>query len=45
MLFVSVPFYVNASREAFSNMDPEIEHASLVDGVNQWQKIRFVTLP
>ena len=45
MLFVSVPFLVNASREAFSNVDPEMELASLVDGANQWQKIRFVTLP
>jgi len=45
MLFVSVPYLVNASRDAFSGVDLEMEQASLVDGANQWQKIRFVTLP
>lgn len=45
MLFVSVPYLVNASRDAFSGVDVEMEQASLVDGANQWQKIRFVTLP
>ena len=45
MLFVSVPFLVNASREAFAGIDLEMEQASLVDGANQWQVFRWVTLP
>lgn len=45
MLFVSVPYLVNASRDAFSGVEIEMEQASLVDGANQWQKIRYVTLP
>jgi molybdate/tungstate transport system permease protein len=45
MLFVSVPFLVNASRDAFSGTDPEIEQASRVDGANHWQTLIFVTIP
>lgn len=45
MLFVSVPFLVNASREAFAGVDREIEQASWVDGANHWQMFRFVTIP
>ncbi|MDO9087678.1 MAG: ABC transporter permease [Anaerolineaceae bacterium] len=45
MLFVSVPFLVNASREAFAGVDREMELASRVDGANHWQMLRFVTLP
>ncbi len=45
MLFVSVPFLVNSSREAFAGVDREMELASLVDGANSWQMFRWVTLP
>ena len=45
MLFVSVPFLVNAGREAFANIDRDLEQASLVDGANHWQMFRWVTLP
>ncbi len=45
MLFVSVPFLVNASREAFAAVDVEIEQAALVDGASHWQLFRLVTLP
>lgn len=45
MLFVSVPFLVNASREAFAGVDREMEQASWVDGANHWQMFRFVTIP
>lgn len=45
MLFVSVPFLVNASREAFARVDREMEQASWVDGANHWQMFRFVTIP
>ncbi len=37
MLFVSVPFRVNSSREAFAGVDRDIGLASLVDGANSWQ--------
>jgi molybdate/tungstate transport system permease protein len=45
MLFVSVPFLVNAGREAFAGIDRDLEQASLVDGANHWQMFRWVTLP
>ena len=45
MLFVSVPFLVNASREAFAGVDREMEQASWVDGANHWQMLRYITLP
>ncbi len=45
MLFVSMPFLVNASREAFAGVDYEMEQASWVDGANHWQMFRFITLP
>jgi molybdate/tungstate transport system permease protein len=45
MLFVSVPFLVNASREAFAGVDHEMEQASWVDGANHWQMLRYITLP
>ena len=45
MLFVSVPFLVTASREAFAGVDPEMEQASWVDGANHWQMFRYITLP
>lgn len=45
MLFVSVPFLVNASREAFAGVDREMEQASWVDGANHWQMFRYITIP
>ena len=45
MLFVSVPFLVNASREAFAGVDHEMEQASWVDGANHWQMFRYITIP
>lgn len=45
MLFVSVPFLVNASREAFAGVDYEMEQASWVDGANHLQMFRYITLP
>lgn len=45
MAFVSLPYLVNASKEAFAAVDPELETAAAVDGASFWQIMRWVTLP
>lgn len=45
MLFVSLPFLVNAAREAFALVDPELESVALSDGATRWQAFFKVTLP
>jgi len=45
MLFVSLPFLVNMSQEAFRQVDVEYEQAALVDGASPWQAFWYVTLP
>jgi molybdate/tungstate transport system permease protein len=45
MLFVSLPFLVNLSREAFALVDEEMERVALIDGASQWQAFFHVTLP
>lgn len=45
MLFVSLPFLVNAAREAFALVDPELERVALSDGATRWQAFFKVTLP
>jgi molybdate/tungstate transport system permease protein len=45
MLFVSLPLLVNAAREAFALIDPELELTALVEGANHWQAFRYVSLP
>lgn len=45
MLFVSLPFLVNAAREAFALVDPELERVALSDGATRWQAFFWVTLP
>jgi molybdate/tungstate transport system permease protein len=45
MLFVSLPFLVNLSRESFALVDEEYEKAALADGASQWQAFSKVTLP
>jgi molybdate/tungstate transport system permease protein len=45
MLFVSLPFLVNLSRESFSLVDEELEKVALIDGASQWQAFINVTLP
>ncbi len=45
MLFVSLPFLVNAAREAFAAVDPELEAMALTLGGSRWQAFRYVTLP
>ena len=45
MLFVSMPYLVNMSREAFALVDPDLEQIALVEGANPWQAFLLVTIP
>jgi molybdate/tungstate transport system permease protein len=45
MLFVSLPFLVNLSREAFAMVDEELERVAMTDGASPWQVFRHITLP
>lgn len=45
MLFVSLPYLVNMSREAFALVDEELELTALVEGATEWQAFTLVTLP
>ncbi len=45
MLFVSLPYLVNMSREAFARVDRELEATALVEGANAWQAFYYVSLP
>jgi molybdate/tungstate transport system permease protein len=45
MLFVSLPFLVNMSREAFAATDEELERVALTDGASLWQAFWHITLP
>jgi molybdate/tungstate transport system permease protein len=45
MLFVSLPFLLNAAREAFAMVDPELERVAQTMGATRWQAFLYVTLP
>jgi molybdate/tungstate transport system permease protein len=45
MLFVSLPYLVNMSREAFAMVDRELENIALVEGASPFQAFIFVSLP
>jgi molybdate/tungstate transport system permease protein len=45
MLFVSLPFLVQMSREAFALIDQELERVALIDGATPWQAFWLVSLP
>ncbi len=45
MLFVSLPFLVNLSREAFALVDEEYEKVALIDGGKSMAGLFYVTLP
>lgn len=45
MLFVGLPFLVNAAREAFALVDPELEQVAATEGASRWQAFAHVTLP
>ena len=45
MLFVSVPFLVNAARDAFAAVDRDLEEAAQCDGASLLQVAWHITLP
>lgn len=45
MLFVSVPLYVSAAREAFARVDARYEAVARTLGDSPWRALRRVTLP
>lgn len=45
MLFVSLPYLVDASRDSFAQVDEELERVALIDGATPWQAFWSVTLP
>ena len=45
MLFVSLPYLVNAARQAFALINPELERVAQVEGASRWQAFIYVTLP
>jgi molybdate/tungstate transport system permease protein len=45
MLFVSLPFLVNMSRESFALVDEELERVALIDGASPWSAFWNVSLP
>lgn len=45
MLFVSVPLYISAAREAFARVDPRYEAVGRTLGDPPWSVFRRITLP
>ena len=45
MLFVSMPFLVNAARDGFTAVDPRLERAARTLGASPWTAFRRVSLP
>ena len=45
MAFVSAPYAINATREAFETIDDRLEYASRAHGANRWETFRRVTAP
>jgi len=45
MAFVSAPYAVNATREAFEAIDDRLEYAARIHGANRWETFRRVTGP
>lgn len=45
MLFVSVPFLVNAAREGFESINPHLEYVARTLGSSGWGAFRKVTFP
>jgi len=45
MLFVSVPFLINAAKEGFRKVDIRLEQAARVLGASPWQTFIKITMP
>ena len=44
-LFVAAPFHVRAARSGFLSVPREYEEAARVEGANEWEVFRNVTVP
>ncbi|MFB6081127.1 MAG: ABC transporter permease [Haloferacaceae archaeon] len=45
LTFVSAPYAVNATREAFETIDDRLSYASRIHGATRWETFRRVTAP
>jgi molybdate/tungstate transport system permease protein len=45
MAFVSAPYAVNATREAFESINDRLEYASRIHGASRWETFRRITGP
>jgi len=45
MLFVSLPFLVDAAREGFKEVDPRLENVARSLGASQWRTFMQITFP
>ena len=43
--FVAAPFYIKAAKSGFRSVNPSLESAARLDGANDLQTFRFVTVP
>jgi molybdate transport system permease protein len=44
-LFVAAPLYVRATVVALNAIDADIGHAATIDGADEWQVWRYITIP
>jgi len=45
MVFVAMPFFVNAAREGFASVSPRLENVSMSLGASRFSTFRRITLP
>ncbi len=45
LVFVGIPFYINACRNAFENISPRIENVSRSLGASLWETLLYITFP
>ena len=44
-VFVAAPFYIRSARTGFATVDRDLEDAARVDGGDEGQVLRFITIP
>ncbi|MEA3265648.1 MAG: ABC transporter permease [Candidatus Fermentibacteria bacterium] len=45
MVFVAIPFFINAAREGFASVSPRLENISMSLGASKFATFRKITLP
>ena len=45
MVFVAIPFFINAAREGFASVSPRLENVSMSLGASRFATFRKITLP